>query len=123
MTKIESSTLFPAALWLANILSMIGISIAGWVLITVNGLNAQVSSLQASVSANTFADEQHHNDKDLHMPTDRKYELFVSRGEYEAMQSSRMSEFADLKVQVRENNALLRQVLERLSRMEGASNN
>lgn len=106
MTDLQKSNLMPAALWLANILSVIGISIAGWVLVTVSDLNAQVDVVQSRVETNTKA-----------------VQMSVGRIEYEASQVSRMTESADLKMQIRETNSLLREVLERLSRIEGASAN
>lgn len=111
--------MMPAAIWLANTLSIVGISIAGWVLVTVSDLNARVTSFDAQLEANATADEAHHTSTDLHMPADRKFELFVSRGEYQAAQIARSSEMADLKAEVRRGNQMLSELLERISRMEG----
>ena len=119
MTDSNKETLVPAALWLANILSVAGLSIAGWVLMTVSDLNAEVSAIQVQMISNMDADFSHHNNTDLHMPTDKKFELFVSRAEYAATQSARVIELADLKTEIRRGNDMLGEMLERLARMEG----
>jgi len=119
MTNEKKLDMMPAAIWLANTLSIVGISIAGWVLITVSDLNAKVTSFEAQLDANAVSDDSHHNNTDLHMPSDRKFELFVSRGEYLANQAARSSELTDLKVEIRRGNDMLTELLERISRMEG----
>ena len=119
MTNEKKLDMMPAALWLANTLSIVGISIAGWVLITVSDLNAKVTSFEAQLEANTAADKFHHGNLDLHMPADRKFELFVSRGEYLSNQVARSNELMDLKVEIRRGNEMLTELLERISRMEG----
>lgn len=119
MTNEKKLDMMPAAIWMANILSVVGLSIAGWVLITVSDLNAEVRTFDSRLSANEQSDIQHHSNQDLHMPMDRKFAMFVSRSEYEATQVARSTELADLKAEVRRGNAMLSEMLERLSRMEG----
>jgi hypothetical protein len=120
MADHNKETLIPAALWLANILSVAGLSIAGWVLVTVSDLNAEMSVIQMQVMSNMDAGFNHHNNTDLHMPTDKKFDLFVSRSEYAATQSARVIELADLKLEIRRGNDMLSEMLERLARMEGS---
>ena len=119
MTNQKKLDMMPAAIWLANTLSIVGIGIAGWVLVTVSALNAEVDSLNVISKSNKDSIVRHSISTDLHMPADRKFELFVTRGEYEAAQVSRSNEMADIKLEVRRGNAMLSELLERISRMEG----
>lgn len=63
-------------------------------------LGVQWGTIKAQVSHNTKDDARHHSDHNLHMPADAKYQIFVTRAEWQSMVKEREKDAAEIKTAI-----------------------
>ena len=114
------------AVALCNLMAVVSLAVAGWVLRSINEVAVRQSAMEARHTANERAANDHHKDATLHMPTEMKYDKFVSRVEWVNQTAARNTEIGDIKAGIirvaetqKETNAQLQQIYRLLVSNDG----